>query len=115
MGAYLISMKHLIAFAAAAFLAAAPFHAPAYAEEAESERILPNEEELQRLGGLAGEMFRRFAEEAEPMAERLRGLMDDLDAYEAPEIMPNGDIIIRRKPDADPAETPEAEDGSIAL
>ena len=59
-------------------------------------------------------MFRRFAEEAAPMAERLQGLMQDLDAYEAPEIMPNGDIIIRRKPDADPVETPEDEEG-IAL
>ncbi|MEL7464070.1 MAG: hypothetical protein AAFN79_08395 [Pseudomonadota bacterium] len=108
-------MKHLITLMAAAFLATASLHASAQAEEAERETILPNEEELQRLGELAGEMFRRFAEEAEPMAERLRGLMEDLDAYEAPEIMPNGDIIIRRKPDADPAEVPETEEEGIAL
>ena len=115
MGAYLKLMKHLIALSAAVLLAAAPVHAPVYAEEAESERILPNEEELRRLGDLAEQMFRRFAEEAAPMAERLQALMQDLDAYEAPEIMPNGDIIIRRRPDADPPASPEDDDGSIPL
>ncbi|MEL6792950.1 MAG: hypothetical protein AAFP78_05825, partial [Pseudomonadota bacterium] len=66
-------MRYLIALSAAAFLAAAPAHA----EDAESERLLPNEEELQRLGEMAEQMFRRFAEEAAPMAERLQALMQD--------------------------------------
>lgn len=106
-------MKHLIALTAALFLTAAPLHA----EEQESERLLPNEEELRELGALAEQMFRRFAEEAEPMAERLKALMGDLNAYEAPEIMPNGDIIIRRKPEAAPDTGPDAgpEDGDEGI
>ena len=53
----------------------------------------------------------------ETLADRLGELVDDIDAYEAPEIMPNGDIIIRRKPDADPhPDAPVANpDGSIDL
>ena len=34
-----------------------------------------------------------------PMAENLLALMDDIGNYQPPERMPNGDILIRRKPD----------------
>lgn len=76
--------------------------------------LLPNEEELRELGDLAERMLRRFGDRMEPMAERLRALVDDLDAYEAPEMLPNGDIIIRRKPDVPeraPEEDTDGEDG----
>jgi hypothetical protein len=33
-----------------------------------------------------------------PMAESLLALMDDIGNYQPPELMPNGDILIRRKP-----------------
>jgi hypothetical protein len=46
----------------------------------------------------------------------MRDIMDevkDWSVYEAPEMLPNGDIIIRRKPDAPPPEV--APDGAIDL
>lgn len=41
-----------------------------------------------------------------PALEQLRALVDDAKNYEAPVRLPNGDILIRRKPDA-PAPEPE--------
>ena len=102
-------MKHLIAITAAVFLAAAPLKA-----EEQSDGILPNEEEMRELGALAERMLRQFADEASPMVERLKALVDDLDAYQAPEMLPNGDIIIRRKRDAEPA-APKTDDESVEL
>jgi hypothetical protein len=34
----------------------------------------------------------------QPLIEKFQVLVDDLPQYEPPEILPNGDIIIRRKP-----------------
>lgn len=51
----------------------------------------------------------------ETLMERLPIVIDNLPAYEVPEIMPNGDIIIRRKrklPRIDP-EAPPMPDGGI--
>ena len=102
-------MKHLIAITAAVFLATSPVKA-----EEQSDGILPNEEEMRELGALAERMLRQFADEASPMVERLKALVDDLDAYQAPEMLPNGDIIIRRKRDAEPA-APKTDDESVEL
>jgi hypothetical protein len=38
-----------------------------------------------------------FMAEMEPAIDDLQGFVEDLNAYHAPEILPNGDIIIRRK------------------
>ena len=57
--------------------------------------------------------MKRFADRMSPMVEQLQDMVDDLNAYEAPEMLPNGDIIIRRRPDAPPFEP--SEDGSVAL
>lgn len=43
-----------------------------------------------------------FEEEVMPMLERLGEVVDDLSYYELPERLPNGDIVIRRSPDAPP-------------
>ena len=51
-------------------------------------------------------------EEMEPAVEGFEGLLDDLSAYHAPEVLPNGDIIIRRK---QPLEQQEGENGEIDL
>lgn len=59
-----------------------------------------------------------FEEEMLPFLEELGRLIDDLSAYEMPERLPNGDIIIRRAPDAPPLEedAPEiGEDGEVEL
>lgn len=97
----------------AAALACLLVAAPAAGDEA-GEPILPGEEELRALGEEAEAMLRRFAERLDPMMERIRALIDDMNAYEAPERLPNGDIIIRRKPEA-PAPAEPAPDGGISL
>ncbi len=38
-----------------------------------------------------------FMAEMEPALEDLQGFVDNLNAYHPPEVLPNGDIIIRRK------------------
>ena len=42
------------------------------------------------------DMAESFAK-AEPMLRDLMAMMDDLTNYHAPEVLPNGDILIRRK------------------
>ena len=50
---------------------------------------------------LMGEALRLFMKglmaELEPALDDLGDLLDNLDAYHPPEVLPNGDIIIRRK------------------
>ena len=53
-------------------------------------------------------------EEMLPFFQELAGLIDDLAVYELPERLPNGDIIIRRSPDAPPWE-PEVTDEGVDL
>lgn len=52
--------------------------------------------------------LRQFAQEMGPKLTELLEEVEDWSAYDAPEILPNGDIIIRRKPDHPmaPPETP---------
>lgn len=45
----------------------------------------------------------RAMQDLEPMARDLAAMIGDVRNYEPPEQLPNGDIIIRRKPDAPPA------------
>lgn len=62
------------------------------------------------LRGLANEMepaLKELAENMEPALRELLGMIDDFDAYHLPEVLPNGDIIIRRK--TPPAPSPEDE------
>lgn len=58
-------------------------------------------EELRKgLEGLSQgtqEFFESWVEELGPMLNSLRDKVDDLQNYESPEVLPNGDIIIRRK------------------
>lgn len=58
--------------------------------------VQPQMEEMAR--GL-DETFNRFA----PVFDDLASLIDDIGNYRTPERLPNGDIIIRRRPDAPPA------------
>ena len=62
--------------------------------------------------GLIGEMepaikemaesFGTFAREAEPLLRDLARLMGNADDYHAPEVLPNGDILIRRRLPGEP-------------
>lgn len=54
-----------------------------------------------------GDMGRAITE-LRPLAEDLMGLIDEVGNYEAPVILDNGDILIRRKPDP-PAPLKEGE------
>ena len=61
-----------------------------------------------------GPAMKSFMEEMGPALSEMMDEVKDWSRYEAPEMLPNGDIIIRRKPEPpeDPAlpESPEAED-----
>lgn len=52
---------------------------------------------LEGLGEL-GPMFRSFAREMGPALRDLIEQVEDWSVYHPPEMLPNGDIIIRRKP-----------------
>lgn len=109
---------------AAPLLVAAMLAAPASAQE--DNRSLMEEGIQLFFKGLMSEMepalneLERMTEELEPflrdMAEEmgpaLRGLMDEVDDwsnYHAPEILPNGDIIMRKKSAKEMEEQPEIE------
>jgi len=61
-----------------------------------------------------GPAFTEFAEMAGPAFAELLNRVDDFRNYEAPEFLPNGDIIIRRAPDA-PVWVPEDPEAEIEL
>ncbi|WP_375255117.1 AAA+ family ATPase [Yoonia sp.] len=63
-----------------------------------------------------GPAFAEFAQSVGPAFADLLNQVDDFRNYEAPEFLPNGDIIIRRSPDA-PLWTPEPdpETGEVDL
>lgn len=45
----------------------------------------------------------------EPWLRDLAEMLGDLDRWEAPEILPNGDILIRRRPAQPPDQSPESD------
>lgn len=51
-------------------------------------------------------------EEMDPAIEGLEGFLDDLSGYHPPEVLPNGDIIIRRR---QPIEAEDSEEGEVEL
>jgi len=48
-----------------------------------------------------------FMAEMEPAIDDFQGFLDDFNAYHPPEILPNGDIIIRRRTPVEDDETGE--------
>jgi hypothetical protein len=78
---------------------------PAMAQEADTDKGLSLLEEgaglllrgmMSDMEPAMQDMAKAFAE-AEPMLRELMAMMDDLTNYHAPEVLPNGDILIRRK------------------
>ncbi len=61
-----------------------------------------------------GPAFAEFARSVGPAFGELLEKVDDLRNYEAPEFLPNGDIIMRRSPDA-PVWQPDEESSEIEL
>jgi len=103
-------MKHLILICAVALPPQA-----ASAQQAETPFGLS---ELAPFADSFKELFEGFTEDMMPLMEQLSGKMSEMHVYEPPVVLPNGDILIRRK--AKPEGTPDAEpkanpDGSIDL
>ncbi len=64
-------------------------------------------EGLDLLGEGSRRLMEGLASEMGPALDALRERLDDLDAYYPPEMLPNGDIIIRRRTPVDETENPE--------
>ena len=65
---------------------------------------------IDEFTGLAEEMgpaLKNFAEQMGPKLGEIFDQVEDWSVYEAPEILPNGDIIIKRKPGTQPKAPPQ--------
>ncbi|WP_397542352.1 hypothetical protein [Roseovarius salis] len=69
----------------------------------------PTLEDLRGMAEKAGPAFRDFMREMGPALAEILGDIEDLSNYHPPEMLPNGDIIIRRKTPLDPAPEPDEE------
>lgn len=104
----------LAALVLAAVFAVALAATPLRAQTAESE---PGAEADKPLSEEIEDVIRGLVETVEPALKQLRDTfevferIDSLEHYEEPEILPNGDIIMRRKEDAPPYE-PDSAPGS---
>lgn len=122
-------MKQIASIAALSLTLAA---APALAQEEEDEGfslmergaqmfmegiMREMEPAMRDLEGLAQDMepaVRNFVQEMGPAFADLMGQIDDLSNYHAPEILENGDIIIRRKTPLEDEVDPDG-DGEIEI
>jgi hypothetical protein len=94
-------MKHLAAFCLSVLVGAAP----AVAQDSDLSEGMTMLEKGSRL------ILEGLMKEMGPMLLELEGKIVDLNAYDFPEVLPNGDIIIRRKAPL----VPELKDGEIEL
>lgn len=77
------------------------------------QQMEPALKEMEELAEEIGPALRSFADEMGPALGKLLDEVEDWSAYHPPEILPNGDIIIRRKtPDE---ASPEADEGQTDL
>ncbi len=78
------------------------------------QEMAPAMDEMAKLMEEAGPALQNFVSEMGPKLLSMLEEVEDWSVYEAPEVQPNGDIIIRRKPDA-PEVTPEEQMPQIDL
>lgn len=74
--------------------------APGAPSTGEAERSAPRDgmgRGMDLLGEGTRMILRGLLSEVQPLLEDLRGRIDELDAYHPPEVLPNGDILIRRR------------------
>ena len=64
-----------------------------------AEEMSPAMRDLQRMVEASGPALRSFLEEMGPALGGLFDKVKDFSVDEAPEVLPNGDILIRRKPE----------------
>ena len=80
------------------------------------EEMAPSLRELEGLMSKIGPSMQSFLAEMGPALAEIADKVEDWSRYEAPEILPNGDIIIRRKLDLPEDETAtEAEGGATDI
>lgn len=78
--------------------------------------IEPTIEDLREGFEDMGPAFAEFAQSVGPAFAELLNQVDDFRNYDAPEFLPNGDIIIRRSPDAPVWEPePDPQTGDVEL
>ena len=119
---YIGFMRHPIALALFICLTGAPLAAqteddePSLMEkgmqqffEGLRDEMSPALRDLQGLMLEYGPKMREFLEEMGPAMGRVLDEVEDWTMYEAPEILPNGDIIMRRKPDPEAEQEPDTE------
>ncbi len=70
------------------------------------QEMAPTLEDLSELGDKIGPALRDFASEMGPALGGILESVEDWSVYEAPEILPNGDIIIKRKPEPEAPKGP---------
>lgn len=95
-------MKQIAPFLIAGMIAATPVQA----ENSDMSEGIDLLDEGMRL------LFRGLMNEVTPAMRELEDALRDLSGYHAPEILPNGDIIIRRK---QPLEPEVGENGDVEL
>lgn len=117
-------MKQLLALAVAASLAS-----PLAAQDTETEegfdlmregsRLIlrglieelgPAIEDMDQMSEEMRDALSNLTSEMGPALRDLVDLIDEIGHYDAPEVMENGDIIIRRKSDAPPYEAPDLQE-----
>ena len=99
-------MKHLSALLVCSTFIAAPLQAQDSREDLREGMDLLSQGTQLLLRSLMGEI--------EPALKELEGALGELNAYHPPEVLPNGDIIIRRKQPKN-SEPELSEDGEIEL
>jgi len=104
-------MKHIITAAIVAASLAVPVHAEDAPDPSVSDGFNLMEEgaklllrglmnEMEPALDEMGEAMTQLGEDIGPAVSQMLALIDDIRNYEAPEVLPNGDIIIRRSEDA---------------
>lgn len=66
--------------------------------------VEPKMQEMQKGLDDLGAKMGSALDQAQPWITALSSMVDDFGYYDAPERLPNGDILIRRKPDAPPVQ-----------
>ncbi|WP_293574832.1 hypothetical protein [Phaeobacter sp.] len=78
------------------------------------QEMAPAIDDLKALAEGLGPSLQSFLSEMGPALADIASEIEDWSVYERPEILPNGDIIIRRKPDTQPDTIPPQDNGSSA-
>jgi hypothetical protein len=110
---YIGPMKRVITYVLLTSLAVFPAVAQSQSDSAPGSEL---EEGLELLSEGAQMMLRSLLKGADELVLKFEGKIIDLSLYQLPEILENGDIIIRRRQDLVPIpDQPEAPGGEIDL